>query len=296
MNIKRNSILLLTLFSLFSCKEEMEIDIEEGDRMIGIYGSITDEEIKHQVIISKSADFYKPGNPDMVQNAEVFVLDNWSDTIKYQEIAPGVYETIDTVKGEVGHTYTLSVIFNDNGETKQYYAQETLLQPPGNIDTIVVCPLSFNGHEIDNIYKVCPYFQSLKGDDVHYLSKVALDGRIVTDSLSEYSVYNFEGLSGMYINGKEMEELYDGNVFPEWVCILDTSKSDEKLFHDQLLTLYIYRISEEYANFVQDVQNSSGNDPMFGSPANVRSNIKPEGKALGYFYTASIVKGDVRLK
>ncbi|MCB9018559.1 MAG: DUF4249 domain-containing protein [Prevotellaceae bacterium] len=295
--ISKSISLLLTVLSLFSCKEEMEIDIENGEKLIGIYGSITTENIRHTVTVTRCADFYRSGTPEMIRNADVYLIDNGNDTIFYQEQKPGIYETKDILSGKEGHTYTLHVnISNDKGERQEYTAEETLLEATGPIDSIAVKPLKFNGKEIDDMFKVCPYLQSLEGKETSYLTKVAINGKMISDTLTEYSTFHLEGFAGMYINGKEMEELYDKDDFPQSVYNLNATKDDEKLQPNDLLTLYFYHISKDYSKYIEEIQNSSGSNPFFGSPSNVSSNILPKGRALGFFYAASVVTGDLRIK
>ena len=57
------------------------------------------------------------------------------------------------------------------------------------------------------------------------------------------------------------------------------------------ITLNLHVISQGYLEYIYDVQGNSGSNPFYGSPANVSSNIKPEKRALGYFFTSAITKG-----
>jgi hypothetical protein len=37
---------------------------------------------------------------------------------------------------------------------------------------------------------------------------------------------------------------------------------------------------------------STGSNPMLGAPANVSTNIQPEGEGVGWFFTASVVSSE----
>ena len=56
------------------------------------------------------------------------------------------------------------------------------------------------------------------------------------------------------------------------------------------ITLEMAGITEEYANFIWDVQDETGfNTPLFsGPPANIRGNIS--NGAIGFFYAYSSVR------
>ena len=75
--------LFVGAFLLFavSCTEEIIIDVEEGDRMIGVAATFTDELKNHEAILSYTDDFYN-NNEDirMVTGATVYVTDG-IDTI-----------------------------------------------------------------------------------------------------------------------------------------------------------------------------------------------------------------------
>ena len=68
-------VMLLLLASLFSCREDIVVDLEEGDPLIGVEGSFTDECKRHEVILSYTADFYNADEIRMVSGARVVVTD-----------------------------------------------------------------------------------------------------------------------------------------------------------------------------------------------------------------------------
>ena len=89
---KLKLILLLLLVGLFSCTEDITIDLEEGSPLIGVEGSFTDEFKRHEVILSYTADFYNSDEIRMITGARVVVTDG-VDTIPYfeQPDQPGHY-------------------------------------------------------------------------------------------------------------------------------------------------------------------------------------------------------------
>ncbi len=291
--MQKITLYFLLLTGLFSCTEEIIIDLESGEQMIGIYGSITTEKKKHVITLSRSADFYSPGIPEMISNASVSVFDG-TNTIEFAENPqqPGVYETVEEVAGKVGLTYLLSVSLPDkDGIEKKFSAESTIRPIPERIDSARILPYTgFTGNIIENRFKICPYFQTVEDEDMNYLIKVAINDLLITDTLTEYQVLRMAKLNGLYFNGTEMEILFSEQDFPSGVYFLDTEKPDENIKLFDKVTLYLYSIDNDYRRFLQDVRSSSGNNPFMGTPSNVRSNIKPAGRALGYFYAASAVE------
>jgi len=280
------------LLGLCACMDEVTIDLESGDPMIGIYGSITTEKKKHTIILSRSTDFYKPGAPEMISNATVSVFDG-ENTIEFAENPEhaGIYETIEVIAGEIGRTYQLSVSLLDKDGVEKHFSAESTIRPiPERIDSAKILPQTFNGKEREHRLKICPYFQTIADNEMNYLAKVAINEVLITDTLTEFSIARLAGFNGLYFNGIEMEILFGGVDFPVGIYTLDTRKPDENIQEFDKITLYLYSIENEYRRFIQDIRNSSGSNPFMGTPSNVRSNIKPEGKALGFFFTASVVE------
>ena len=291
--MQKTILYTILILGLFSCKEDITIDLESGEQMIGIYGSITTEKKKHAITISRSTDFYASGAPEMISDATVSIFDG-TNTIELAENPqyPGVYETIEEIAGEVGLTYKLSVDLLDKDGTRKHFTAESKIRPiPEKIDSAKILPLmSFTGRPVENHLKICPYFQTIADEDINYLVKIAVNDVLITDTLTESSILRMAELSGLYFNGFEMQLIFDETIFPASIYTLETDKPDENIKPLDKITIYMYSIENEYRRFIQDIRRSHGSNPFMGTPTNVRSNIKPAGNALGYFYAASKIE------
>ena len=86
--MKKINIVLISLFiTIFftSCINDIEIDTQEGPQLVGINGYISNEYKKHQIVISRTLDFYSTDEIEMISGAEVFVSDGY-DTIFFEEL------------------------------------------------------------------------------------------------------------------------------------------------------------------------------------------------------------------
>ena len=72
--------------ALTACTEDIVIDVEKGDPMVGVEASFTDELKHHEAILSYSAEFYSEGDIRMISGATVYVTDG-VDTVYYVEDA-----------------------------------------------------------------------------------------------------------------------------------------------------------------------------------------------------------------
>jgi hypothetical protein len=291
--MQKTILYFILVFGLFSCTEEVTIDLESGIQIIGIYGSITTEKKKQAITLSRSTEFYASGTPEMISNATVSVFDG-TNTIKFSENLeqPGVYESIEEVAGEVGITSQLSVDVLDKDGSMRHFSAESTIEPiPEQIDSVKILPYySFTGKLMDEYLKICPFFQTIADKEINYLVKVAVNDVLITDTLTQFSVIRMAELSGLYFNGWEMRLLFDEKTFPVGIYTLDINREDENIKPQDKVTLYLYSIENGYRRYIQDIKSSGGSNPFMGTPSNVRSNIKPEGKALGYFYTASVIE------
>ena len=278
-------ILLVMLLGLFSCREDIVVDLEEGDPLIGVEGSFTDEFKRHEVILSYTADFYNADAINMVTGARVVVTDG-VDTIPYLEQAdqPGHYLT-DSVAGRRNTLYHLLVDVPDPGESDGFShlsAESYLGDNIEQIDSLVLKPFNlFPGVSMqDTIYAIYPYFQSLPDPTIVYLVRLYEDGVSQSDTLTKVLAIPMAGYAGYYVNGPEFLEK---NVEIAVGMVRSSELHDGEVFRLDLLNIPL-----DYMTFVYSVSMSMGSNPMMGPPTNVITNIQPSGAAVGWFYAASV--------
>jgi len=283
--MKRVFVILLIITGLASCSEKIIIDTQEGIQLVGISGSITDEYKKHEVVISRTADFYNSEQPEMISNAMVYVVDG-ADTIWYEETdTPGYYLTKNPLSGKPGHTYYLSVYFSDEDGNEHFYAQSTMKDNVEKIDSIVVKPLVFNALEFKDKLGVYPYFQTSSDPKIYYMTRVSINGADVGgDTLTNCMLFELLGYADIYFNGPLMVAI--AGEFP--VYGLNQRDSTQVVHHGDTVTLDLWSIPREYSHYIADISSSNGTNPMLGIPYNVSTNIYPEGKAVGCFHASSL--------
>jgi len=288
--MQKTLLYIVFFLSLFSCTKEIVIDLESGEQMIGIYGSITTEKKKHTIVLSRSADFYVQGEPEMISNAQISVFDgNHTILLEEDPLQLGHYRTREEIAGEIGLNYQLSVDFREKDGTAKHFTAESAIRPvPEKIDSAKVMPYTFNGREIENHLKICPYFQTIADKEMIYLIKIAVEEVLITDTLTKSSILRMGELNGLYFNGPEMKSIFNDNDFPLGIYMIDTKKDNVKA--NDKITIYLYSIENDYRRFIQDIESSLGSNPFMGTPTNVRSNIQPAGKAIGYFFAASMIE------
>lgn len=273
-----------------ACTEDIVIDVEEGNHRIGVEASFTNEMKRHETILSYTADFYNQNEIQMVSGATVYVTDG-VDTMYYyeDEEQPGHYFT-DSVAGSKNTVYRLCVeAIDQDGETQSLFAEGLIPDNVESIDSLAI--KHYNGSNdsipsvflIDTVEWVYPYFQSLPDPGIIYMPKVWKNDTLVSDSLSLTLMIPQGGFAGYYVNGPEMLE--SNKEIPIGYFLRSKLNDGDEIRAD------LYSITPDYYYYFYSILISTGSNPMLGAPANVSSNIQPEGEGVGWFFTASVVTG-----
>lgn len=283
------------LVGFISCTEDVIIDLEEGDPMIGVEASFSDELKCHEAIVSYTADFYSKDDIRMVSGATVFVTDGVDTVFYYEDMErKGHYMTRPTA-GKKNTLYKLHVdVPEADGEVVHLFSEGMLPDNVDVIDSIVIKP--YNGADdtlpsvflLDTIEWVYPYFQSLPDPGIIYMPKIYKNDTILTDTLTQQSMIPVGGYAGFYINGPEM--LAANKEIPVYAF----KKRDLKV--GDCIRLDLCSIPLDYITYYYSLMMSMGSNPMMGAPANVKTNIQPTDKAVGWFFTSSVVSVETLFK
>ncbi len=118
--------LFLIFLGFAACLQPL--DWEEAENPSGrlvVEGLITSERTVHTVKLTRTQAVIVDTLPEMVSEAQVIIGDGEQE-FHLQETAPGIYQT-DTLQGEVGKTYHLTVRWND--QTFEAFAEMVKAQP-----------------------------------------------------------------------------------------------------------------------------------------------------------------------
>ena len=263
------SIIVLVIL-LISCEETLELDLQESTSNIVIEGLVTNIEGRQYVKISKTAGFYQSGPTKRVTNAEVEVTDDLGQETMFEHnpdndpnhegyyYAPGF-------KGEIGRSYTLSVMVN----SEQYEATEKLF-PVTKIDA-----LDYRVNESQKkdpkyagqYYELLSYMKEPRETVDYYLFKYFRNGQ---------PAYFLENSDIYFTNDVGVGEDIDGFPSPVYFAATDTAKIE------------IYSLNRNAYLFYSDLYNLINSDGgMFTPPpTNPRSNIS--NGAFGLFQVSAV--------
>ncbi len=296
--MKKIIYIILSALLLTSCTKDIKIDTQEGPQLIGINGYITNEYKKHQIVISKTADFYSEDTIEMISDAEVFVTDG-VDTIYFKETEEkGYYETTDAFAGIIGRTYHLHVTIIDEEGEHNFHSQSTMPENVEKIDSLKIKEVALGEIDIPGTLGLYPYFQSVANPQASYLINVAVNDSLHNQSLIRCQSFFLGGLSGEYLNSDEMIELIGEQPIYYFFGEMAIDETGALTFKESLnagdtVEMFMYSITPEFSNYITDINSNFGSNPMMGMPYNVSTNIYPEGKAVGFFEATSVIKSSV---
>ena len=285
-------LVFIGLISATSCTEDIVIDIEEGEPMIGVEAYFTTEMKQHETILSYTADFYNKDDIRMISGATVFVTDG-VDTIPYIEDPDnrGHYLT-PVAAGKKNTLYRLCIDVPEvDGEITHLFSERIIPDNAESLDSIVIKP--FNGIDdtipsvffTDTIEYLYPYFLSPDDPNLVFMPMVYKNDTLLTDSLRQQAPFPVGGYAGYYINGPEMQMV--NKEIPVYYF-----RYRKDIIEGDRVRLDLRSIQADYLMYFYSIVMSAGSNPMLGAPANVNTNIQPADRAVGWFFTASVVSAE----
>ena len=107
-NTDRFLILMILGILGQSCTEPFPIKTRNFESILVVQATLTDENIQHQVLLSRSYEL-EGGGPKFESNAQVTVRDDAQNTYNFQESLPGTYISTQAFAAQPGRTYRLFV-------------------------------------------------------------------------------------------------------------------------------------------------------------------------------------------
>jgi hypothetical protein len=255
---------MLVVFIVASCTEEIKIDLGTQSPELVVDGFINTEATTHTIYLKKTSDYFSNKQAEVITGAVVTLSDGTNTiTLAEDSLVPGSYNTPSNYSGEVGKTYTLTISnvdVNADGVMEKYTASSTIPSKP-QIDSMIIRKSENNMN--NDIWDIDIWMQDPKGEKNCYLIKVYKNNICVTDSLQEWGYSSDVIYDGFYLQGESFARL-------------SSNKPDEVVYNNDLISLELDGITEDYMNFISDAaQEYWGRNPLFGGqPSNIRTNVK----------------------
>jgi hypothetical protein len=258
-----------------SCDKEIILDLNKTQSKIVIEGLVTDQPNKQFIKVSSTAGFYSSGATPKITDAVVSVKDDLDNTHVFVHNpnnhvdSAGYYLPQDPFVGEVGRTYTLTVV----AEGKTYTAEDKMFSVTqvDKLEYRVSDDEEKDPEEKNKIYEVLVFAKEPQETKDYYLFKFYRNDTIkFADNNDIY--YSDDVLLG---------ENIDGIPSPNYYGIGDKAKVEA------------YSLTRSGFVFYADLQKLLRNDGgLFGSPpANCRTNLT--NGAIGFFQVSSLKYNEI---
>jgi hypothetical protein len=258
-----NKLIILSIItaSFFACTERIDIDVDQQKyaRLV-VEAEFSTDTTVHKVVLTSTEDYFSNEIPPAVSNALVKISSDDEEFILTETPAnSGIYLTSPDVFGKVNTTYTLDIELAQDIDGTKFYQANSKIYPINKVDSI---GLKFHedwGEE--GFWEVQCYVWDPPTTD-YYMFHIYRNGVLINDTIDQVFVVDDILYNGNYTNGIG-------------VGFLDQSNENEKLLPGDVVTLRIGRITEEYTDYLWQLQEQvSYQSPLFsGPPANVEGNI-----------------------
>jgi len=251
-NILKYLFLLIAAFSISSCEEIIEVDLNSAEPQLVIEANVTDTTGPYLVMISKTVGFSHVNNFQGVEGAFVTLADDNGLYDTLSEISSGLYTT-HTLRGKLNSSFSLFALV----EGKQYTSVSGMPAKVkldslytttnggggfGNGNRTFVVPKYRDEAGMRNFYRFILYINGIQTDDIFVQNDLKRDGQVVNQPL------------------RSRTDIHAGDLLTvEMQCI------DEKVYN------YFYSMSLNFRKGLNQTQ----------TPSNPPTNIT--GGNLGYF-------------
>ncbi len=265
-------IVLSVLLSLPACEDVIDVNLNDSEPRVVIEAYITNNPEIATVIISKSTDYFTPGEIPFVNGAEVTISDNSGNSYSLQQFDDGIYLS-PHVEAEIGRIYTATVTVE--GIT---YTASTMMPQPLTIDSLTSEYQEGGGfgNDEDEGYRLHVFFTDPENIANYGRIKLAFNDSTVED----YFLYDDE-----FNNGNAIDYSWFFRVFqPGDTVRVELMSMDEGVYDFYRTVAYV-------------VAGDEGGGPDI-TPANPLTNW--DNDALGYFgayaieYDTLIVQEGIR--
>ncbi|MDR1332102.1 MAG: DUF4249 domain-containing protein [Tannerella sp.] len=274
--------ILAILLHAGACTAPIDIETNDSEPVIVIYGCLTEDMAFQKVRISVSSPYFDEAQNTAVPDAIVGIQSSDSQFFELKENPEerGTYLTVRPMAAVPGVTYTLSVEvdFDGDGIVETYSASTTMTSPVA-VDSITINPMKIMGYQH---YALNLFAQDEPSAADCYLARFIINDTIETRRITDFTVFSDESVNGQYFNNVTLwyfddldTELPFGGNFE-----VDTTFFVRPGYR---IALLLSRIEPGYFNFISQCQREkNGENPFFGGPpSNIETNISHGG--VGYF-------------
>ncbi len=260
-----NLIFVLTCLALFSCRDEVILNLNTIGAVLVVESNISNDSVPFKVKLTTSADYYSLTIPT-IADAQVTIMssDGNLDTLFHDSAGLFYSKAIHPCK--IGIGYTLNIKYNG----KTYSASEQC-RPQNPIDSLKMVNMPKRGFFPAGLY-LWEWAQEKPGIGDSYQWNIYKNDTLLN---KEFYFINDDKLADGYYWASDFPFLF---------------KVGDKIIFEQMA------ISQPFFNFLTAVQSQINRDgsPFSSPPSNINGNIS--GGALGFFAVRNTIRKKLTVK
>lgn len=268
---------LLAILLVVGCNEIVDVRTRSISKTyMVVEGFVTDAPgIQQKVKLSLAKPYFKDGEYEVVSDASVKV-----NGVIFAENAekPGEYLAPADFVPTPGEEYELDVNAIVDGKVRTATSKVTMTEPHFHLDKIDYAYCKSALLQLDSTWNVLVWGKDDPGEDYLYLTYKLNDAEFPMDRSLFWTDRYFDGQTvSAFPTSYLMQKAAGVKKYGPCAKFFETG---------DVLTAYVYTLSQDYYGFLAAVQGSLMSNPMFSSqPANAPCNIEGE-DVLGYFSAA----------
>jgi hypothetical protein len=278
--------LLILSFSLVSCEDVVDIDLQDGTTLYVADAFITNESKQQFIRLTTTASYFDNSFAPPIKGATVTVSGSDGSMYNFVENINGYYIWEPSFAGEkidsIGANYTLNVSIG-----AELFLATSVLNPVPPIDSIAFEYDDEEKEDDDDGYTAEFYATDIADRVDFYWIKAFRNGKKVGDD-GNFSLTDKDAAFGDLAD--------DGKLFIFPLRVFTINESDTYYQINDSVRVELYSINEEIHEFLEAVSVQTNNGGLFATPpANVYGNIRdannqPQKKMLGAFSISAVSK------
>jgi hypothetical protein len=279
---KKIIIIPALLILAASCTEKIDLKLDSTYTRLVVDGHIRADSLPSSISLTKTSDYFANVPSPRVVSATVSITDG-TNVFPLTETIPGesgIYNTDPGFKGVRGKTYSVNITLPEAiAGTTEYTASSDLISVTrlDSVKTEFKPDMGKEGFWLVKIYAKDP-----PGTKNYYMINLYRNSKLWTDTITKVSISDNQFFAGNYINGVD-------------VFYINNEHKWETLYPGDTIMMELSAITQEYFNFIGQVQQAGISIPIFsGPPANVIGNISNNGVGFFAAFSSSFAKTIVK--
>ena len=295
-------LIVCLLLQVLACSEVVNLNTGEGNKLLVIYGKVTDGTAGNELFIGLTSDVGAAEEP--INGAEPVLLENGVAVGVYQENSPGNYRlNLNGDSARVGRDYELLVTLPDGRQYKSIPATMpglAAIDEPRFDASVVEVEVNQAGLEVRrNLIRLFIDTEIVNPEKDYYLKWDIVETysyqeriRYENPPVAVNSCYITNNTTGQNISLFNGEEIKVSKIEGQ---LLSTSEIDSRFAFDYYFSVVQTTMNKdafEYWKLIKKISNTQGSifdQPAAPVPGNFRNVTDPDEEVLGYF---EVVRSD----